>query len=77
MHRLHQGVDIGHALLCRAVLMVAALVSDYVVTHGDGTLEDLGLIAAVPHLDSAADQDLDIAGNEDVVNLHVDIIGLH
>ncbi|KAH3801201.1 hypothetical protein DPMN_154848 [Dreissena polymorpha] len=59
------GVDIGHALLRRAVLIVAALVSDHVVTHEDGILEDLGLIAADP--------DLDITGNEDVVNLHVSI----
>ncbi|KAH3854797.1 hypothetical protein DPMN_097346 [Dreissena polymorpha] len=77
MHRLHQGVDIGHALLRRAVLIVAALVGDHVVTHGDGILEDLGLIAADPHLDIAAEPDLDIAGIEDVVNLQVDIIGLH
>ncbi|KAH3891300.1 hypothetical protein DPMN_015393 [Dreissena polymorpha] len=77
IHRLHQGVDIGHALLRRAVLIVAALVSGHVVTHGVGILEDFGLIAADPHLDSAADPDLDIAGNEDVVNLHVDISGLH
>ncbi|KAH3874372.1 hypothetical protein DPMN_037614 [Dreissena polymorpha] len=77
IHCLHQGVDIGHALLRRAVLIVAALVSGHVVTHGDGILEDLGLIAANPHLDSAADPDLNIAGNEDVVNLHVDISGLH
>ncbi|KAH3860352.1 hypothetical protein DPMN_023250 [Dreissena polymorpha] len=70
-------LDIGHALLRRTVLIVAALVSDHVVTHGDVILEDLGLIAADPHLDSAADPDLDIAGNEDVVNLHVDISGLH
>ncbi|KAH3888382.1 hypothetical protein DPMN_012415 [Dreissena polymorpha] len=74
IHRLHQGVDIGHALLRRAVLIVAALVSDHVVTHGDVILEDLGLIAADPHLDSAADPDLDIAGNEDVVNLHLPVI---
>ncbi|KAH3692520.1 hypothetical protein DPMN_194362 [Dreissena polymorpha] len=44
------GLDIGHALLRRAVLIVAALVSDHVVTHGDVILEDLGLIAADPHL---------------------------
>ncbi|KAH3811659.1 hypothetical protein DPMN_140071 [Dreissena polymorpha] len=77
IHCLHQGVDIGHTLLRRAVLIVAARISDHVVTHGDGILEDLGLIAADPHLDSTADPDLDIAGNEHVVNLHVDIIGLH
>ncbi|KAH3738524.1 hypothetical protein DPMN_045161 [Dreissena polymorpha] len=45
-----QGLDIGHALLRRAVLIVAALVSDHVVTHGDVILEDLGLIAADSHL---------------------------
>ncbi|KAH3854605.1 hypothetical protein DPMN_097150 [Dreissena polymorpha] len=70
MHRLHQGVDIGHTLFRRAVLIIAALVSDHVVTHGDSILEDLGLIAADPHLDSTADRDLDIAGNEDVIGLH-------
>ncbi|KAH3773469.1 hypothetical protein DPMN_174831 [Dreissena polymorpha] len=61
IHRLDQGVDIGHTLLRRGVLIVAALVSDHVVTHGDGILEDLGLSAADPHLDSVADPDLDIA----------------
>ncbi|KAH3832523.1 hypothetical protein DPMN_105813 [Dreissena polymorpha] len=50
IHRLHQRLDIGHALLCRVVLIVAALVSDHVVTHGDVILEDLGLIAADPYL---------------------------
>ncbi|KAH3748243.1 hypothetical protein DPMN_182681 [Dreissena polymorpha] len=50
IHRLHQGLDIGHTLPRRAVLIVAALVSDHVVTHGDVILEDLGLIAADPHL---------------------------
>ncbi|KAH3831938.1 hypothetical protein DPMN_105211 [Dreissena polymorpha] len=64
IHRLHQGVDIGHALLRRAVNIVAALISDHVVTHGDGIPKNLDLIAADPHLDSAADPDLDIAGNE-------------
>jgi hypothetical protein len=76
IHRLHQGVDIGHALLRRAVIIVAALISDHVVTHGDGIPKNLDLIAADPHLDSAADPDLDIAGNEDVGNVHVDSIGL-
>ncbi|KAH3851676.1 hypothetical protein DPMN_094160 [Dreissena polymorpha] len=51
------------------LFFVEALVSDHVVTHGDGILEDLRLIVADP--------DLDIAGNEDVINLYVDIIGLH
>ncbi|KAH3876863.1 hypothetical protein DPMN_000714 [Dreissena polymorpha] len=76
IHRLHQGVDIGHALLRRAVIIVTALISDHVVTHGDGIPKNLDLIAADPHLDSAADPDLDIAGNEDVGNVHVDSIGL-
>ena len=43
-------LDLRHWIIRRAVHIVATLVSDHVVTHGDVILEDLGLIAADPHL---------------------------
>ncbi|KAH3836120.1 hypothetical protein DPMN_109490 [Dreissena polymorpha] len=74
MNLRHQGVDIGHAHLRRAILIATTRVGDHVVVHGDAIPEDLGLIAADLHLDFAADPDRDIAENEDVDKPNVDIV---
>ena len=74
MNLRHQGVDIGHAHLRRAILIATTHVSDHVVIHGDAISEDTGLIAADLHLYIAADPDRDIAENEHVDKPHVDIV---
>ena len=65
--RITTGVDIGHALIIRAVLGVDPLVSDHAKARGDATPGDL--------IPSVAEQCLGIAGIRNIAAPHVGALG--